>query len=84
MTIHKSQGSQFRHVIIVLPPGDSPIMTKELLYTAITRAQQELTVVIPATDAKAPHPFRHGVRQRIQRLSGLKERLWREVPLQEA
>ncbi len=80
MTIHKSQGSQFRHVIIVLPPGDSPIMTKELLYTAITRAQQELTVVVPATDPKTPHPFRHGINQRIQRLSGLKDLLWREGP----
>ncbi len=39
MTIHKSQGSEFAHAVVVLPTVDSPILTRELLYTAVTRAQ---------------------------------------------
>lgn len=42
MTIHKSQGSQFEEVSIVLPPPGSPLLTRELLYTAVTRARQQV------------------------------------------
>ena len=45
MTIHKSQGSQFAAVAVVLPEPTSPILTRELLYTAVTRAQRHLIVV---------------------------------------
>ena len=45
MTVHKSQGSQFDAVAVILPDADSPILTRELLYTAVTRAQRQLTVV---------------------------------------
>ena len=45
MTIHKSQGSQFDAVAVVLPEPTSPILTRELLYTAVTRAQRHLIVV---------------------------------------
>ena len=45
MTIHKAQGSQFTDVTVVLPPPDSPLLSRELLYTAITRAREHLTVV---------------------------------------
>ena len=45
MTIHKSQGSQFGHVVIVLPEATSQILTRELLYTAVTRAQRGVTVI---------------------------------------
>lgn len=45
MTVHKSQGSEFKHTVMVLPDRDTPIMTKELLYTGITRAQQQLSLV---------------------------------------
>lgn len=45
MTVHKSQGSEFKHTVMVLPDSDSPVMTKELLYTGITRAKDRLTVV---------------------------------------
>ncbi|MEH0338286.1 exodeoxyribonuclease V subunit alpha [Cutibacterium namnetense] len=45
MTIHKAQGSQFKDVTVVLPPPDSPLLSRELLYTAITRAREHLTVV---------------------------------------
>lgn len=40
MTVHKAQGSQFRQVTLVLPPADSPLLTRELLYTAVTRASE--------------------------------------------
>ncbi len=43
MTVHKSQGSQFRHVALVLIDGPSPLQTRELVYTAMTRAQVRLT-----------------------------------------
>lgn len=45
MTIHKAQGSQFTDVTVVLPPPESPLLTRELFYTAITRARQHLTIV---------------------------------------
>ena len=45
MTIHKAQGSQFTNVTVILPPPDSPLLTRELFYTAITRAREHLTVV---------------------------------------
>ena len=47
MTIHKSQGSEFPHTVVVLPPDSSPILTKELLYTGITRASQRFTLATP-------------------------------------
>lgn len=44
MTIHKSQGSQFEQVFVMLPPPDSQLLTKELLYTAVTRAKERLVI----------------------------------------
>jgi len=46
MTVHKSQGSEFKHVMLVLPETPSPVFTRELLYTGITRAQKRLTLVL--------------------------------------
>jgi exodeoxyribonuclease V alpha subunit len=45
MTIHRSQGSQFEAVAVLLPDAASPILTRELLYTAVTRARREVVVV---------------------------------------
>ena len=45
MTVHKSQGSEFDHVTLLLPPPTSRLLTRELLYTAVTRARQGLLVV---------------------------------------
>jgi exodeoxyribonuclease V alpha subunit len=70
MTIHKSQGSQFDAVATILPDSESPILTRELLYTAVTRARQRLTVV--GTEASV----RAAVLRPIARASGLRERLW--------
>lgn len=47
MTVHKSQGSEFAHVLLVLPPEDNPVLTRELVYTGITRAKEAFTLVAP-------------------------------------
>ena len=65
MTIHKSQGSEFEEVLIVLPETMNPVLTKELLYTAITRARK--TVRLVADEAV----FAAAVRQKVERITGL-------------
>jgi exodeoxyribonuclease V alpha subunit len=70
MTVHKSQGSEFDRVTLLLPPPTSRLLTRELLYTAVTRARQEL-LVVGTEDA-----IRTAVSRRIARASGLTERLW--------
>lgn len=65
MTIHKSQGSEFEEVLIILPENNYPILTKELLYTAITRAKK--TIKLVANKAV----FSSTVRQSVQRVTGL-------------
>ncbi|CAN1564446.1 RecD ATP-dependent exoDNAse (exonuclease V), alpha subunit - helicase superfamily I member [Burkholderiaceae bacterium] len=47
MTVHKSQGSEFRHVLLALPAQDSPVLTRELIYTGLTRARERLTLWVP-------------------------------------
>jgi exodeoxyribonuclease V alpha subunit len=70
MTIHKSQGSQFATAAVLLPPPSSPILTRQLLYTAVTRAQRRL-VVVGTEDA-----VRAAVARPAARASGLRTRLW--------
>lgn len=50
MTVHKSQGSEFAHTVMVMPSVDNPILCRELVYTGITRAATQLTLVIPRWD----------------------------------
>lgn len=69
-TIHKSQGSQFDDVVVVLPREPSAVLTRELLYTAVTRARRRATVV------GTPDVLRDALHRPIQRASGLQERLW--------
>ena len=69
MTIHKSQGSQFGTSAVILPPPSSRILTRELLYTALTRAQNRLLVV--GTEAT----IRAAVARPAARASGLRDRL---------
>jgi exodeoxyribonuclease V alpha subunit len=69
MTVHKSQGSQAREVSVLLPPADSPLLTRELFYTAVTRAQESVTV-IGSRDAIVA-----AVTHRAQRATGLRRRL---------
>ena len=65
LTIHKSQGSEFGHTIVVLPRRASRILTRELLYTGITRAKPDLTLV--ATE----EVLRSAVVTKVQRATGL-------------
>ena len=69
MTIHKSQGSQFDTAAVLLPPAGSRILTRELLYTAITRARRELILV------GSEEALREAVERPVARASGLGERL---------
>ncbi|WP_314926107.1 exodeoxyribonuclease V subunit alpha [Aeromonas piscicola] len=69
MTIHKSQGSEFAHTVLVLPDSASPLLTRELVYTGITRAKARLDLYGDrALLAQA-------VRKKTERYSGLAERL---------
>jgi exodeoxyribonuclease V alpha subunit len=45
MTVHKSQGSEFQHTALVLPPGGAEVLSRELVYTGITRAREQFTLV---------------------------------------
>ena len=69
MTIHKAQGSQFGTVIVRLPEPTSRVLTRELLYTAVTRAEHQLVVV--GSDAA----IRSAVARPVARASGLAEAL---------
>jgi exodeoxyribonuclease V alpha subunit len=69
MTIHRSQGSQYDAVSVILPPPESALLTRELLYTAVTRAR--LRVRLLGTEAA----FRAGVERRVLRASGLRNRV---------
>jgi exodeoxyribonuclease V alpha subunit len=70
MTVHKSQGSQFGAVAVLLPDAASPLLSRELLYMAVTRAQRHLTVV--GTEAAV----RAAVARPVARASGLQAALW--------
>jgi exodeoxyribonuclease V alpha subunit len=72
MTIHKSQGSEFGHVLLVLPNELSPIMTRELVYTGVTRAMKR--VELWGTESV----FSAAIERRLVRASALEERLWCE------
>lgn len=76
MTVHKSQGSEFDHTLLVLPNKMMPVLTRELVYTAITRAKRQLTLYVENA------VFISAVRMRTQRRSGLVERLHKETAAQ--
>ena len=69
ITVHKSQGSEFNHITLVTPLQPHPLMSRELLYTAITRARQHITII--ATE----QTIRHAIDTPIHRMSGLRDRL---------
>lgn len=71
MTVHKSQGSEFENVCLLLPDKDYPVLTRELIYTGITRAKQSVTVW--GTEAV----IAASISRRIERTSGLYDALWR-------
>jgi exodeoxyribonuclease V alpha subunit len=70
MSVHKSQGSEFDEVAVLLPEQVSPVISRELLYTAVTRARRKVT--IHASREVVTHAITH----RIERASGLRDMLW--------
>jgi len=79
LTIHKSQGSEYHRVMVVLPDRNSPILTRELLYTAVTRVSDEVdsgtgdrhpgTLYLSATESVV----RQTIERQIRRTSGLRD-----------
>ncbi len=66
MTVHKSQGSEFSHTVLVLPDHSSAVLTRELIYTGLTRARTAFTLVAPN-----PEVFAQALQRRTRRASGL-------------
>lgn len=66
MTVHKSQGSEFTHTALILPDALNPVLTKELIYTGITRAKRWFSLIEPRGGV-----FEEAVRRKVKRLSGL-------------
>lgn len=69
LTVHRAQGSQFQTVTFVVPPPESPLLTRELLYTAVTRATDQVHVI--GSEAA----IRRATRRPANRASGLRSRL---------
>jgi exodeoxyribonuclease V alpha subunit len=70
MTVHKSQGSEFDEVLLVLPAADSPVLSRELVYTGVTRARRK--VVIFGSEAI----LSSAISRKVERTSGLLDALW--------
>ena len=71
MTVHKSQGSEFKHVALVLPPQMNPVLSCELVYTGITRAKNWLTVVAGGSNNFGVLEQATGLQ--VRRASGLRQ-----------
>ena len=69
MTVHKSQGSEFENVLFLLPDRDTPVLSRELIYTGLTRARNRVEVWT-ASDV-----FVTGVTRKTRRASGLRDAL---------
>ncbi len=69
MTVHKSQGSEFEHTVMALPEQFNPVVTRELVYTGITRAKKKLDLFCEKV------VLSKAIRTPTERISGLKERL---------
>jgi exodeoxyribonuclease V alpha subunit len=67
MTVHKSQGSEFAHTVLALPKEGGAVLARELVYTGITRASREFTLLTPV-----PSVLGEAIRRRTQRASGLR------------
>ena len=70
LTIHKSQGSEFDRVLVLLPSQTGPVLTRELVYTGITRAKNEVTLMAPSEILAA------AIEAKSTRASGLHDALW--------
>ncbi len=69
LTVHKSQGSEYRHVVLILPEQDNPVLTRELLYTGLSRAREKISLVA-SEDVLA-----RAIGRRTERTSGLRAAL---------
>ena len=76
MTVHKSQGSEFQHVLVILPDRETPLLTRQLLYTGLTRARQTVTILAPETT------LRQAIAAQAQRASGLGQALQSQAQTQ--
>ena len=65
MTVHKSQGSEFAHTALLLPDQGNPVLTRELLYTGITRAEKKFTLVDSRNDV-----LESCIQRQVLRVSG--------------
>ena len=65
MTVHKSQGSEFKHVLLILPDRDNPVLTRELIYTGLTRAKESVSLLCGQAQLET------AVRRTARRNSGL-------------
>ena len=72
MTVHKSQGSEFDDLLFILPDVYVPVITRELIYTAITRAKNSIEIW---ADMEV---MEKGITQQIRRSSGLRDALWNQ------
>ena len=70
MTVHKSQGSEFLHTVLALPPKATQVLTRELIYTGITRARTFFTLITPNDIVLV-----EAITQQTQRASGLEKGL---------
>ncbi len=70
MTVHKSQGSEFEEVLLILPAEDSPVLSRELIYTALTRARTRFTLL------GRREVLTSAINRPIDRTSGLRDALW--------
>ena len=70
MTVHKTQGSEFERIVMVLPEPPQPLLSRDLLYTGVTRARSHVEVYGSEAAVRA------GTETRRERASGLRERLW--------
>ena len=73
ITVHKSQGSEFAEVLLILPLTDSRVVNRELIYTGITRARNKLTI------CGDPELLATSADRHVIRFSGLRDRLWKKA-----
>jgi len=69
-TVHRSQGSEYDRVFLILPDTYSPVLTRELIYTGITRAREKVTIY--GIDSI----LQQAIARKIERTSGLRDALW--------
>jgi exodeoxyribonuclease V alpha subunit len=70
MTVHKSQGSEFDRILFIVSDQESPLLSRELIYTGITRSRASLEIWYKE------RALRSAIEHRAERTSGLRDALW--------